>query len=73
MLALSDEELNVVFDLARPLDPTLRDPFLRSVAAELERHPDIGPGLIFRVGKTLQRDFLRPPAAHGPAFMWKYR
>jgi hypothetical protein len=62
MLSLSDEELDVVMNLARPLEPQLRDPFLRSVASELERHPEIGVGLIFRVGKQLQRDFLRPPS-----------
>jgi hypothetical protein len=69
MLALTDEELDVVFNLARPLEPQLRDPFLRSMAAELQRYPETGVGLVFRVGKRVQRDFLRPPAAHGPAFM----
>jgi hypothetical protein len=72
MLALSDEELNVVFDLARPLEPQLRDPFLRSAATELERYPETGVGLVFRVGKTLQREFLRVPAMHS-GLASKYR
>jgi hypothetical protein len=73
MLSLTDDELDVVFNLARPLEPAMRDPFLRSVAIELERYPEIGVGLVFRVGRQLQREFLRPPAAHGPAVMSKYR
>ena len=43
-----------------------------AVGVHLHR-PAIGPGLVFRIGKQLQREFLRPPAAHGPAFMSKYR
>jgi hypothetical protein len=64
MLSLSDDELDIVFNLARPLEPQLRDPFLRAVALELERYEAIGPGLIFRVGKQLQREFFRPPMTH---------
>jgi|RhiMetdeSRZDD1v2_1073273.scaffolds.fasta_scaffold3115180_1 hypothetical protein len=62
MLSLSDAELDVILNLARPLEPTLRDPFLRSVAAELGRHRDIGPGLVFRIGRELQREFFRAPS-----------
>jgi hypothetical protein len=42
MLSLTDEELDVLMNLSRPLEPQLRDPFLRSVATELERHLDLG-------------------------------
>ena len=73
MLSLTDDELDVVFDLARPLEPELRYPFFRSLAAELARYPERGVGLVYRVGSRCQREFLRPPAAHGPAFMSKYR
>jgi hypothetical protein len=59
MLSLSDAELDIVFNLTRPLEPQLRDPFLRAVALELARYEAIGPGLIFRVGKQLQREFFR--------------
>ena len=72
MLALSDEELDVVFDLARPLEPQLRDPFFRSLATELERYPETGVGLVFRVGKQLQRDFLRPPSGHEASLVLKW-
>jgi hypothetical protein len=64
MLSLSDEELDIVFNLARPLEPALRDSFLRAVASELARYEALGPGIVFRVGKQLQRDFFRPPQTH---------
>ena len=68
MLNLSDSELDVIMNLAQPLDPALRDPFLRSVAIELARYPTdaIGPGLINRVGRGLQRQFLMPSLGSVP-------
>ena len=38
-LSLSDAELDVIMNLAAPLNPALRDPFLRAVAIELARYP----------------------------------
>ena len=63
-LAFSDAELDVIMNLAQPLDPELRDPFLRAVAIELARYQpaDLGPGLVSRVGRSLQRQFLVTPA-----------
>jgi hypothetical protein len=66
MISLTDDELDVVFDLARPLEPAMRDPFFRRLATELERYPETGVGLVFRVGSQLQREFLRPPSGHMP-------
>jgi hypothetical protein len=45
-----------------------RDPFLRAVAIELARYqPEaIGPGLINRVGRELQRQFLTPSLGSVP-------
>jgi hypothetical protein len=56
-IAFSDAELDVLMNLSAPLDPVMRDPFLRAFAAELERYqPEaIGPGLVGRVGRQLQR------------------
>jgi hypothetical protein len=61
-LTLSDAELDVLMNLAQPLDPAMRDPFLRAVAIELARYQsaELGPGLINRVGRLLQRQFLTP-------------
>jgi hypothetical protein len=57
VFSLSDSELDVIMNLAQPLDPAMRDPFLRAVAAELRRYrpEDIGPGAVFRTAKALQR------------------
>ena len=62
-LAFSDAELDVIMTLAQPLDPAMRDPFLRAMAIELARYqPEaIGPGLVNRVGRSLQRQFLVTP------------
>lgn len=70
MLSLSDDELAVLFNLAAPIDPLMRDPFLRAVAVELDRYkPEaIGPGLVSRVGRQLQREFLSLRPAHELAF-----
>ena len=70
MLSLSDEELNVIISLARPIEAAMRDPFLRSRAKDLARYQDIGPGLIFRIGKQHQREFFRPPS--DGSFISKY-
>ena len=66
MFSLSNSELDVIMNLAQPLDQAMRDPFLRAVASELARYQpaEIGPGLINRVARPLQRQFLTP--ALGP-------
>ena len=62
-IALSDAELDAILNLAQPLDPAMRDPFLRAVAIELARYQpaELGPGLINRVGRLLQKEFWSPP------------
>lgn len=62
MFSLSDSELDELMSLSAPLDPLVRDPFLRAVAAELERYPEeaIGPGLVSRTARRLQREFMTP-------------
>jgi hypothetical protein len=57
-LALSDEDLGTVQDLARPLHPAQRGAFLRDLARELERCPEIGAGIVARTAKDVQRRYL---------------
>jgi hypothetical protein len=66
-LALDDPSLDELMNLAAPLDVELRDPFLRAVAAELTKHPAeaLGAGLVARVARPLQREFLRAPPTSG--------
>ena len=45
-LKLTDTELDIVFDTARPLAVQDRDPFLRAVADS--GLPHLGDGLVFR-------------------------
>jgi hypothetical protein len=56
---LSDSE-RAVMAAARPLDPDLRDPFLRSVANALQGQAVIGPGSVARVCAQVQGEFFSP-------------
>jgi hypothetical protein len=56
--SLSDDEYVAVLAAAGPIHPHQRDDFLRSLAAELERYPVIGPGLVHRLAADLQRRFV---------------
>ena len=55
--SLSDAELAAIQAAAAPIHPMQRDAFLKALAAELERHPVIGPGLVHRCAADLQRTF----------------
>jgi hypothetical protein len=48
-------------EVCRPLPPPSRDWFLRLLAVELEKHREIGPGLIHRRARDLQKQYLSPP------------
>ena len=58
--ALDDQALQVLRQLAQPLEPQLRDPFYRSVLTELANYkPEaIGPGLVARIARPLQYEFM---------------
>jgi hypothetical protein len=57
-LALSDTQLGQVMRAAEPLLPLDRDAFLRSVAHRLRGEATIGDGLVGRVCRELQREFI---------------
>jgi hypothetical protein len=57
-VAISDEAMAALFDLARPLDPYDRTKFVEAVVAELDGHAEIDLGLIHRVGASVQRQYL---------------
>ena len=71
---LFDDELAVLRQLAAPIDNDLRQAFLTAVAIELRRYQpeDIGPGLVSRVARGLQREFFVAPGA-GSFGIGKYR
>jgi hypothetical protein len=64
MISLSDDELQIIMDCARPLQPHQRSEFLRDVASELARYPEIGVGVVGRVTAKLQREHLAPRSWH---------
>ena len=58
MISLSDDELAAVMEAARQIPARDRDQFLRDVAVELAKYPELGPGVIGRVCSKLQRAHL---------------
>jgi hypothetical protein len=58
---LDDEELGIVMALATPLHPIQRGAFLEAVAQEAAKHGELGPGLLNRIARAIQKDFLSPP------------
>lgn len=60
-LALSDDELRIVIEAAAPLAPKDRGEFLRAVATELAKHELLGPGIVGRIVRELQRKYFDPP------------
>jgi hypothetical protein len=68
-LSLSDDEYNAVQAAAAPIHPMQRDAFLKALAAELERHPVVGPGVVHRAAAALQKTFTveaHRETAHAP-------
>jgi hypothetical protein len=55
---LNDAEYDAVQAAAAPIHPLERGAFLQALAEELERHPLVGPGLVFRLAATLQRRYV---------------
>ena len=64
-LALSDAELEIVMNAAKPLQPHERNAFLVALSIELARERQLGPGVIHRTCANLQRQFRDPPNLHG--------
>ena len=73
-LKLDDAELDVLMSAAAPLEPHRRDAFVTEVAAELARYPELGPGVVHRVCRDLQRrHWDAPQLGHSPGAVSKYR
>jgi hypothetical protein len=70
MIALNDESMSMLLQLAGPIHPAERSQFLRDVAEQLRGHAEIGDGLIGRVAREVQARYLKGlhvsgVAAHG--------
>ena len=62
-LALTDDEFAAVQAAAAPIHPMQRRAFLKALAAELESHPVVGPGVVFRAAAALQKTSSSPRTA----------
>jgi hypothetical protein len=65
-LQFTDEEKDLLLELAAPIDQRQRQQFLLEVAAEIEAAGERsgvgpGPGVVHRVGRVVQRRFFDPP------------
>jgi hypothetical protein len=58
-ISVSDEQLTMIFNACAPLQVGDRDPFLRALAVALRREPVIGDGMLGRLLRDLQHEFLR--------------
>jgi hypothetical protein len=65
---LTDSELDQVMAAARPLPVHARDAFLQHVASELKRCNGVGPGVVFRIVRDVQKIYFDAPnLEHGHA------
>jgi hypothetical protein len=60
MLRLTDDQLAMIENFARPLHHLDRGPYLQTVARLLAGH-EIGDGTVSRACREAQREFLHPP------------
>jgi hypothetical protein len=73
MLRLSDAELDVVMNAAKPIARDRRDAFLQAVATELARYPgELGVGLVHRIVAEIQRAHFEPPHLERSGVWSKY-
>jgi hypothetical protein len=60
-LALSHDELSMIWRAAAAVDRGQQNAFTQAVMAELEQCPLIGPGSVHRAIAMTQRSFRTPP------------
>jgi hypothetical protein len=59
-LSFSAEEMDLLLELSRPIEPAQRSAFLDAVAAAIGEQAS-GPGLVHVTARRIQRDFWTPP------------
>jgi hypothetical protein len=74
MISLSDDELKIIMDCARPLaSPQDRSQFLTDVARALERYEIVGVGIVARVAREAQRKYFAAPTMMHNNSRWNRR
>jgi hypothetical protein len=59
-LSFSPEEMDLLLELSRPIEPAQRSAFLDAVAAAIGEQAS-GPGLVHQTARRIQREFWTPP------------
>ena len=62
-MQLSPEEMRLLLELSEPLELSRRPAFLQEATRRIEEaapQNGVGPGFVHRVGRTVQKRFLRP-------------
>jgi hypothetical protein len=59
-LSFSAEEMDLLLELSRPIEPAQRSAFLDAVAAAIGEQAS-GPGLVHQTARRIQREFWTPP------------
>jgi hypothetical protein len=57
-LELTNEEMEVLVGLAEPIAWRQRDAFLREVGEALAAVPTRGPGVMHRIGRAIQKNYV---------------
>ncbi|MGA8294941.1 MAG: hypothetical protein WB820_21150 [Rhodoplanes sp.] len=68
MFKLTSDQADTVLRAARPLQSADYDAFLQDVTEALAGCPELGPGIVHRVCRDIQRKYWDPPhRTTGPA------
>jgi len=60
-LALTTSELEILYNVARPLQPPERAAFFRAVSLELASQPMLGDGVVHRIATAWRLRYWSPP------------
>jgi hypothetical protein len=60
-MPIAADDLAVVYDLARPLEPARQSAYVAAVRQRLEASAVVGPGQTHRIARDLQRQYYDPP------------
>ena len=62
MATLSADQVDAIYQAARPLEPADSTAFLEDVAAAIADLPEIGDGALHRIIRNAQRTHFDPPS-----------
>jgi hypothetical protein len=72
-IGFTDTESDILSAAAEPIDPAHRPAFFAAVASALALHSVIGPGLVHRTCRELQKSFIDLPRQPAPGSKYSRR